>query len=385
MKRVSDKVNEIPKSGIRKFFELTLGMDDVISLGVGEPDFVTPWHIREACIYSLEKGYTMYTSNYGLLELRVEISDYITKNCGLTYSPTDEILVTAGVSEGFDLALRAIVNPGDEVIVPEPCYVSYGPCTTLAGGKPVTVKTSVENDFKLLPGDVEKKVTKKTKALILSYPNNPTGAVMTKKELETIADVAVEHDLIVISDEVYDRLTYEGKHTCFASLNGMRERTIYLNGLSKSHAMTGWRLGYAMCSPEILDGMLKIHQYSALCAPITAQMAGIEALKKGERALKEMTNEYNQRRRVIVKRLNEIGLTCFEPKGAFYAFPSIESTGLTSEEFSSKLLKKEKVAVVPGNAFGEAGLGFIRCAYAASMEDIEEAMVRIERFSKKFL
>lgn len=385
MKRVSDKVNEIPKSGIRKFFELTLGMGDVISLGVGEPDFVTPWHIREACIYSLEKGYTMYTSNYGLLELRVEISEYITKNCGLTYSPTDEILVTAGVSEGFDLALRAIVNPGDEVIVPEPCYVSYGPCTTLAGGKPVTVETSVENDFKLLPGDVEKKVTKKTKALILSYPNNPTGAIMTKKELEAIADVAVEHDLIVISDEVYDRLTYEGKHTCFASLNGMRERTIYLNGLSKSHAMTGWRIGYAACSPEILDGMLKIHQYSALCAPITAQMAGIEALRRGERALKEMTNEYNQRRRVIVKRLNEIGLTCFEPKGAFYAFPSVESTGLTSEEFSSKLLKKEKVAVVPGSAFGDAGNGFIRCAYAASMEDIEEAMVRIGRFSKKFL
>ncbi len=379
MKRVSDKVVGIPKSGIRKFFELTIGMDDVISLGVGEPDFVTPWHIREACMYSLEKGYTMYTSNYGLLELREEISEYTHKNYGLSYNPESEILVTAGVSEGFDLALRAILNPGDEVIVPEPCYVSYGPCTTLAGGKPVTVTTKVEDDFKLMSEDVSKKVTKKTKAIVLSYPNNPTGAVMTKKELEAIADVVVEHDLVVISDEVYDRLTYEGKHTCFAALDGMRERTIYLNGLSKSHAMTGWRIGYAMCEPEMLDGMLKIHQYSALCAPITGQMAAIEALKKGERALKEMAKEYNRRRRVIVNRLNEIGLTCFEPKGAFYAFPSIESTGLSSEEFSTKLLKEEKVAVVPGEAFGEAGRGFIRCAYAASMEDIEEAMRRIER------
>jgi aminotransferase len=385
MNSVSDRVKKIPKSGIRKFFELTIGMDDVISLGVGEPDFVTPWHIREACMYSLERGYTMYTSNYGLLELREEISDYITKNYGLTYSPDDEILVTAGVSEGFDLALRAIVNPGDEVIIPEPCYVSYRPCTMLAGGKPVTISTNVENDFKLMPEEVEKSVTKKTKAIILSYPNNPTGAVMTKKELESIADVAIEHDLLVISDEVYDRLTYDGKHTCFASLNGMRDRTIYLNGLSKSHAMTGWRLGYAACNPEIIEGMLKIHQYAALCAPITAQMAGIEALKKGEAALKEMATEYNHRRRVIVKRLNEIGLTCFEPKGAFYAFPMVESTGLSSEEFSTNLLKEEKVAVVPGNAFGEAGRGFIRCAYAASMEDIDEAMVRIGRFSKKFL
>jgi aminotransferase len=327
----------------------------------------------------------MYTSNYGLLELREEISEYITKNYGLGYNPENEILVTAGVSEGFDLALRAILNPGDEVIIPEPCYVSYRPCTMLAGGEPVTIPTKVENDFKLLPGEVEKSVTKKTKALVLSYPNNPTGAVMTRKELEAIADVAVEHDILVISDEVYDRLTYEGRHTCFATLNGMRDKTIYLNGLSKSHAMTGWRIGYAAGNEELIEGMLKIHQYAALCAPITGQMAGIEALKKGESALKEMATEYNHRRRVIVKRLNEIGLACFEPKGAFYAFPSIESTGLTSEEFSTKLLKEEKVAVVPGNAFGEAGNGFIRCAYAASMEDIEEAMAKIERFSKKFL
>ncbi|MBU2560242.1 aminotransferase class I/II-fold pyridoxal phosphate-dependent enzyme [archaeon] len=385
MKHVSDKVTGIPKSGIREFFELTMGMDDVISLGVGEPDFVTPWHIREACIYSLEHGYTMYTSNYGLLELREEISDYTRRHYGLDYNPEGEILVTAGVSEGFDLALRAILNPGDEVIIPEPCFVSYSPITTLAGGLPVTIPTGVENDFKLMPEDVQKKVTKKTRAIILSYPNNPTGAVMTKKELEAIADVAVEHDLIVISDEIYDRLTYEGKHTCFATLNGMKDMTIYLNGLSKSHAMTGFRIGYSMASPEITEGMLKIHQYSAMCAPITAQMAGIEALRRGEKALNEMKEEYNRRRLLIVKRLNEIGLTCFTPKGAFYAFPNIESTGLTSEEFSKKLLKEKKVAVVPGTAFGESGKGFVRCAYAASMEDIEEAMVRIEQLSKKFL
>jgi len=361
---------------------LVIGMDDIISLGVGEPDFVTPWHIREACMYSLEKGYTMYTSNYGLLELREVISEYVK---GVDYDPESEILVTVGVSEGFDLAIRATVNPGDEVIIPEPCYVSYVPCTVLAGGKPVPVSTRVEDDFKLLPEDIEKHITKKTKALVLSYPNNPTGAVMTKKELEAIADVVNEHDILVISDEVYDKLTCEGKHTCFAGLHGMRDRTIYLNGLSKSHAMTGWRVGYAACSPEILEAMMKVHQYAALCAPITAQMAAIEAMKRGDDPLKEMVTEYNRRRRVIVKRLNEIGLSCFWPKGAFYAFPSIESTGLTSEEFSEGLLKEEKVAVVPGDVFGDAGKGFVRCAYAASMDDILEAVTRMGRFSKKFL
>jgi len=384
MHSVSDRAKKIPKSGIRKFFELTLGMDDVISLGVGEPDFVTPWHIREACMYALEKGYTMYTSNYGLLELREVISGYI-KEYGITYNPESEILVTVGVSEGFDLAIRATINPGDEVIIPEPCYVSYKPCTVLAGGKPVPIPTKVENDFKLLPEDIEERITKKTKALVLSYPNNPTGAVMTKKELEAIADIVNEHDILVISDEVYDRLTYEGKHTCFAALNGMQDKCIYLNGLSKSHAMTGWRIGYAACNPEIIEAMLKIHQYAALCAPITAQMAAIEALRRGERPLKEMVTEYNHRRRVIVKRLNEIGLSCFEPKGAFYAFPSIESTGLSSEEFSEGLLKEEKVAVVPGDVFGDAGKGFVRCAYAASMDDILEAVTRMGRFSKKLL
>lgn len=384
MNGVSERVQEIPKSGIRKFFELVIGMDDIISLGVGEPDFVTPWHIREACMYALEKGYTMYTSNYGLLELREMISEYI-NGYGITYDPESEILVTVGVSEGFDLAIRATVNPGDEVIIPEPCYVSYMPCTVLAGGKAVPVPTRVEDGFKLLPEDLEKHVTEKTKALVLSYPNNPTGAVMTKPELEGIADIVNEHDLLVISDEVYDRLTYEGKHTCFAALNGMRDRTIYLNGFSKSHAMTGWRVGYAACNPEITEAMMKIHQYTALCAPITAQMAAIEALKRGEGPMKEMVGEYNRRRRVIVKRLNEIGLSCFEPKGAFYVFPSIEATGLSSEEFSEGLLKEEKVAVVPGDVFGDAGKGFVRCAYAASMDDIVEAVSRMGRFSKKFL
>jgi aminotransferase len=385
MNSVSDGIKKIPKSGIREFFELTIGMDDIISLGVGEPDFVTPWHIREACINSLKKGYTMYTSNYGLLELREVISECITKDYGIDYNPENEILITVGVSEGFDLAVRAILNPGDEVIIPEPCYVSYRPCTMLAGGKPIQIPTKVGNSFKLLPEEVEERITKKTKALVLSYPNNPTGAVMTKKELEAIADVVNEHDLLVISDDVYDRLTYGGKHACFAALNGMQDRTIYLNGLSKSHAMTGWRIGYAACNPEITEAMMKIHQYTALCAPITGQMAAIEALKRGEKALKEMVNEYNHRRRVIVKGLNKIGLPCFEPKGAFYAFPSVESTGLSSEEFSQGLLKEEKVAVVPGTAFGDAGKGFIRCAYAASLDDILEAVARMDRFSKKFL
>jgi aminotransferase len=381
----SDRVKKVPKSGIRKFFELVIGMEDVISLGVGEPDFVTPWHIREACVYSLEKGYTMYTSNYGLLELREEISRSIKGDYGIDYNPGDQILVTVGVSEAFDLAVRAVVNPGDEVIIPEPCYVAYKPCTIFAGGNPIVIPTRVENGFKVLPEDIEDKITDKTKALVLSYPNNPTGAVMSKKELEEIADIINEHDLLVISDEVYDKLTYQGKHTCFASLGGMQEKVIYLNGFSKAYAMTGWRVGYACGKEEIIEAMMKIHQYAALCAPITAQMAAIEALRRGENAVEAMVKEYNQRRRVIVKRLNEIGLECFKPKGAFYAFPSIRNTGLRSEEFSEGLLREERVAVVPGNVFGEAGEGFIRCAYAASLKDINEALNRMEKFSRKFL
>jgi aminotransferase len=381
----SDRVKKVPKSGIRKFFELVIGMEDVISLGVGEPDFVTPWHIREACVYSLEKGYTMYTSNYGLLELREEISRSIKGDYGIDYNPGDQILVTVGVSEAFDLAVRAVVNPGDEVIIPEPCYVAYKPCTIFAGGNPIVIPTRVENGFKVLPEDIEDKITDKTKALVLSYPNNPTGAVMSKKELEEIADIINEHDLLVISDEVYDKLTYQGKHTCFASLGGMQEKVIYLNGFSKAYAMTGWRVGYACGKEEIIEAMMKIHQYAALCAPITAQMAAIEALRRGENAVEAMVKEYNQRRRIIVKRLNEIGLECFKPKGAFYAFPSIRNTGLRSEEFSEGLLREERVAVVPGNVFGEAGEGFIRCAYAASLKDINEALNRMEKFSRKFL
>ncbi len=381
--KLSNRVKAVPPSGIRKFFEMTLGMEDVISLGVGEPDFVTPWHVREACVYSLEKGHTMYTSNYGLIDLRKEISNKTKGTYKIDYDPESEILVTVGVSEGFDLALRAVVDPGDGVLIPEPSYVSYKPCTIFAGGEPVVVPTNVENDFKPNAAEIEEKTTDRTKVLVLSYPNNPTGTVLKKKELEEIADVVVEHGLTVISDEIYDRLTYEGRHTCFSALNGMRDHTIYLNGFSKAYAMTGWRIGYACGNPEVVEAMMKIHQYSMLCAPITGQMAAIEALKNGEKEVRKMTDEYDQRRKLIVKRLNETGLACFEPKGAFYAFPSVESTGLTSEEFSEGLLKEENVAVVPGSVFGDSGEGFVRCAYAASLEDIEEAMTRISRFVSK--
>ncbi|MEE9610686.1 MAG: aminotransferase class I/II-fold pyridoxal phosphate-dependent enzyme, partial [Desulfatiglandales bacterium] len=356
------------------------GMEDVISLGVGEPDFVTPWHIREASMYALEKGYTMYTSNYGMLELREEISKHLKKEYKLDYDPESEILVTVGVSEGFDLAVRAITQPGEETIIPEPSYVSYKPCVSLAGGKPMPVATKVEDSFKVKSKAIEDAITNKSKAIVLNYPNNPTGATMNKNELEAVAKVAEDNDLLVISDEVYDKLTYDGKHTCFASLDGMKERTILLNGFSKAYAMTGWRIGYACGDSEIIEGMMKIHQYSMLCAPITGQMAAIEALRHGEREMKQMMKMYDRRRKLIVKRLNDMGLTCFEPKGAFYAFPSIAASGLSSEEFSEGLLKKEKVAVVPGNVFGDSGEGFIRCSYAASIEEINNAMDRMEKF-----
>lgn len=378
--KVADRVRQIPSSGIRKFFEMVIGMDDVISLGVGEPDFVTPWSIREACIYSLEKGYTSYTSNWGLRELRDEISLQIDSDYGIYYNPEDQVLVTTGVSEAIDLCSRAVVNPGDEVIVVEPCYVSYSPCIVLAGGKPVPVSTNISNDFKVTPEQIKEKITKKTKAIIFNYPNNPTGAVMNKRELEGIADVIVEYNLIAISDEVYDRLTYEGRHTCFASLNGMQDRTILLNGFSKSYAMTGWRIGYALGTPEIIGAMLKIHQYTMLCAPITAQVAAIDALKNGKENVTEMVQEYDRRRRLIVKGLNDLGLDCFEPRGAFYAFPSIKNTRMTSKEFAEGLLKEQKVAVVPGDVFGESGSGFVRCAYAISRNEIKEALRRIGNF-----
>ena len=379
---IADKLKRVPPSGIRKYFDMVIGMDDVISLGVGEPDFITPWSIREACIYALEKGYTSYTSNWGLLDLRNEISRCIASDYEVRYSPDNQILVTTGVSEALDLAIRATINPGEEVIIVEPCYVSYKPCVILAGGKPVVVAADISNDFRVTPEQIGEKITKKTKAIILSYPNNPTGAVMGKKDLEGIADVVDEHDLLVISDEVYDKLTYDGIHTCFSSLNGMYDKTILLNGFSKAYAMTGWRLGYAASTSEIIAAMLKIHQYTMLCAPITAQMAAIEALRNGRDDMLAMVKEYDRRRRLIVKGLNELGLDCFEPKGAFYAFPSIDGTGMTSEEFAEKLLKEQKVAVVPGDVFGSSGKGFVRCSYAVSRREIKEALEKIGAFLK---
>ncbi len=379
-KYVSKKARNIPPSGIRKFFDLVLETEGVISLGVGEPDFTTPWHIREACIYSLEKGFTSYTSNHGILELRELVSRCFRKDFDIDYDPINEILVTTGVSEAADLAFRAVINPGDEVIVPEPCYVSYKPSVFLAGGEPVPLSTCEEDEFRVTSDEIEKSITDKTKALVLSYPNNPTGAVMRKNDLEEIADVANEHDLVVISDEVYDKLTYNGSHTCFSSLSGMKERSVILNGFSKSHAMTGLRIGYALGSEEIIGAMTKIHQYTMLCAPITAQMGAIEALRNGEEEMRKMVREYDRRRRLIVNGLNKLGLECFEPKGAFYAFPSIKSTGLSSEEFAGRLLKEHKVAAVPGDVFGECGAGYLRCSYATSREELVEALSRIEAF-----
>ena len=377
---ISNRVKQTPPSGIRKFFDMVIGMEDVISLGVGEPDFVTPWHIREACIYSLEKGYTTYTSNSGLIELREAISDTFHTDYGVDYDPHDQVLVTTGVSEAADLALRAVIDPGDEVIIHEPSYVSYKPCIIIPGGKPVIATTTRENEFRVTKEQIEEKVTEKTKAIILSYPNNPTGAVMRKQDLEDVADVVIEKDLLVISDEVYDKLTYDSKHTCFSSLNGMDEHTILLNGLSKSHAMTGMRIGYAMGPSEIIKAMLLVHQYTMLCAPITSQMGAIEALKNGGPDMQYMVREYNRRRRLFVKGLNDLGLDCFEPKGAFYAFPSIASTGMTSDQFAEKLLTQQKVAVVPGNVFGSSGDGFLRCSYASGLDELKIALERMGEF-----
>ena len=380
---ISKKVRDISPSGIRRFFDILASLEGVISLGVGEPDFVTPWHIREAGIYSLEQGYTSYTSNYGILELREEIARYLKSRYGLDYDPQKEILITVGVSEGLDLAMRAILDPGDEVIGHEPSYVSYTPCTTLAGGKFVPVSTYVENEFKVNADDIEKRVTPRTKALLLGYPSNPTGGVMDRAGLKKVAEVAQRHDLIVISDEVYERLVYGVKHTCFASLPGMQQRTIHLGGFSKAYAMTGWRIGYAAAREEIIEAMMKIHQYTMLCAPIMGQMAALEALREGEAQVEDMVTEYDQRRRVMVEGFNNIGLACFEPRGAFYAFPSIKSTGLSSEDFAERLLLEEHVAVVPGNAFGKCGEGYIRCCYATSMAEIEEAVELMGRFVKR--
>lgn len=383
--RVSPLVRSIPPSGIRRFFDIVAEMSGVISLGVGEPDFVTPWHIRESCVHGLQRGYTSYTSNYGLLELRQEITRMIETDYGVTYNPKCEALVTVGVSEALDLAMRAILSPGDEVLVPEPCYVSYQACVTLAGGTPVSVSCTRENEFRVTVDQLAAAVTPRTKALLIGYPNNPTGAVMPREALAAIAQFAEQHDLIVISDEIYANLTYDGEHTCFASLPGMRDRTILLNGFSKAYAMTGWRIGYALGNEDFIAAMTKIHQFTMLCAPITAQIAAVEALQQGRPSRERMVAEYDKRRRLMVEGFRNMGLDCFEPKGAFYVFPSIQNTGLTSLEFAEKLLHAEKVALVPGNAFGACGEGYIRCSYAASSKNLSEALDRIARFVKPMI
>lgn len=378
--RISPVVQALPASGIRRFFDIVAEMKGVISLGVGEPDFVTPWHIRESCMYGLKKGYTSYTSNYGLLELREEIARLIQDRHGIAYNPREEVLVTVGVSEALDLAMRTLLAPGDEVLIPEPCYVSYKACVHLAGGTPVPVATTAAQQFKVRAADLEAHLTPRTKVLMMGFPNNPTGAIMTREDLLEIAVFAERHDLIVISDEIYGDLTYEGEHVSFASLPGMQERTLLLNGFSKAYAMTGWRIGYALGHPELIGAMNKVHQYTMLCAPITAQLAALEALRHGERQMRQMVAEYNNRRRLMVNGFRRMGLECFEPKGAFYIFPSIRETGLTSLEFAEQLLKAEKVALVPGDAFGASGEGHVRCSYAASSAQLAEALERIERF-----
>ena len=382
--RINPVVRNLPPSGIRRFFDLVSEMKGVISLGVGEPDFVTPWHIREASIYSLEKGYTMYTSNWGLLELREAVAADIEGSYGLRYNPKDEILITVGVSEAMDLAMRACLTPGDEVLIPEPTYVSYAPCAIMAGGVPVYLPTGMDNSFRITADQVEKAITPKTRVLLLGYPNNPTGAVMEREELLKIAEVAKAHDLIVVSDEIYDHLTYIGEHTCVAALPDLQERTILLNGFSKAYAMTGWRVGYAAGNGDLIGAMTKIHQYTMLCASITAQMAALEALKNGKPAMRRMVENYNRRRRLVMQAFTDMGLPCFEPGGAFYAFPQVSVCGITSEEFAEELLKQEQVALVPGNAFGPSGDGFVRVSYAASLDDLSEAFRRISRFVRRY-
>lgn len=380
---LSDKVINIKPSGIRKFFDIVSEMPDAISLGVGEPDFDTPWYVREEGIYSLEKGRTFYTSNAGLQELKDEISLYLNRRQGLLYDPKGEIMVTVGGSEGIDVALRAILNPGDEVILPEPCYVSYLPCITLADGVPVQIALKEENKFKLTPEELLGAITDKTKALILTFPNNPTGAIMTKEDLAPLVDIIIEKDIIVITDEIYSELTYGTDHVSIASFPGMKERTIYINGFSKAYAMTGWRLGYA-CAPKlILEQMLKIHQFAIMCAPTTSQYAAVAALRHCDDEVKKMREAYNQRRRFVLKNFEEMGLQCFEPEGAFYAFPCIKEFGMTSDEFATRFLQEEKVAVVPGTAFGDCGEGFLRISYAYSIEELREALGRMKRFVEK--
>lgn len=382
---LNERANGIPPSGIRKLFDIVTEMEDVISLGVGEPDFDTPWRVREEGIYSLEKGKTFYTSNAGLMELREAVCDYYERRFGLVYEHTTESLITVGGSEGLDLALRALVNPGDEVLVAEPCFVSYMPCAHLAGAKAVSIPLKEENEFRITPEEIEEKITPKSKVLMISFPTNPTGAVMRKAHLEAIAEVVIKHDLIVISDEIYAELTYGEKHVSIASLPGMKERTIIINGFSKAYAMTGWRMGYVLGPEEIVALMTKIHQFAIMCAPTTSQYAALEAAKNCDADVEMMVRSYNQRRRLMVDSFRNMGLDCFEPQGAFYLFPSIKKTGLTSDEFAEQLLMEEQVAVVPGHAFGACGEGFIRCCYAYSIDELKEALSRIERFVRKRL
>lgn len=380
---LSEKVTSIKPSGIRKFFDIVSEMKDAISLGVGEPDFDTPWHIRDEGIYSLERGRTFYTSNAGLKDLRKEIANYIERTQKISYNPDNEILVTVGGSEAIDIGLRAVINPNDEVIIPQPSYVSYEPCAILANAKPVIINLKAENEFRLKPEELLNVITPKTKVLILPYPNNPTGAIMEREDLAAIAKIIKEKDILVMSDEIYSALTYKNSHISIASLEGMKERTILINGFSKAYAMTGWRLGYACAPKEILSQMTKIHQFAIMCAPTTSQYAAISALKNGDSDVEVMRRAYNQRRRFLMNAFKEMGLECFEPYGAFYVFPCIKEFGMTSEEFATKLLMEEKVAVVPGTAFGECGEGYLRISYAYSLENLKLAIERINRFIQK--
>lgn len=382
---LSDTIVQIPPSGIRKFFDIVSEMKDAISLGVGEPDFDTPWHIREEGIYSLERGRTFYTSNAGLKELKEEISRYLKRRYHVLYDYSNEIMVTVGGSEAIDIALRAMINPeaGEEVLIPQPSYVSYVPCTVLAGGVPVIIELEAKDDFRLTPEKLLEKITPNTKILVLPFPNNPTGAIMEKEDLEAIAKIVIEKDLFVISDEIYSELTYKGEHTTIASFPGMKERTVLINGFSKAFAMTGWRLGYACAPEQILTQMLKIHQFAIMCAPTTSQYAGVEALRNSDEDVKNMREAYNQRRRYLMHEFKEMGLDCFEPYGAFYTFPCIKRFGMTSDEFATRLLREEKVAVVPGTAFGDCGEGYLRISYAYSLEDLKKALERIKRFINK--
>ena len=379
-KFLSDKIQTIKPSGIRKFFDIVSEMKDAISLGVGEPDFETPWHIRDEGIYALEKGRTFYTSNAGLKYLRAEIGNYLSRTQGINYDPQSEILVTVGGSEAIDIGLRTIINAGDEVIIPQPSYVSYEPCAVLAGATPVIINLKAENEFRLTAEELEEAITHKTKILILPYPNNPTGAIMGREDLEKIAKVVIEKDILVMSDEIYSALTYKGEHVSIAGIEGMKERTILINGFSKAYAMTGWRLGYACGPKEIIKQMTKIHQFAIMCAPTVSQYAAVEALKHGDEDVKKMRQAYNQRRRFLMNAFREMGLKCFEPYGAFYVFPCIKEFGMTSEEFATRFLEEEHVAAVPGTAFGESGEGFLRISYAYSLPTLKTAMERLNHF-----